>query len=65
MQIDIIFKIAGIGFIVAVLSIILKKSDRDDMATMVALAGIIVVLMLVENMVNDFFGTVKTMYGMY
>ena len=65
MQIDINFKIAGIGFIVAVLSIILKKSDRDDMATMVALAGIIVVLMLVVNMVNDFFGTVKTMFGLY
>ena len=65
MQIDIIFKIAGIGFIVAVFSIILKKSDREDMATMVALAGIIVVLMLIVNMVNDFFSTVKTMFGLY
>lgn len=65
MQIDIIFKIAGIGFIVAVFSIILKKSDRDDMATMVALAGIIVVLMLIVNMVNEFFSTVKTMFGLY
>ena len=65
MQIDIIFKISGVGFIVAVLSIILKKSDRDDMATMVALAGIIVVLMLIVNMVNEFFSTVKTMFGLY
>ena len=65
MDIDIIFKIAGIGIIVTVINIVLKKSDRDDIATLVTLVGVIIVLLFVIDMVSDFFETVKTMFGVY
>ena len=47
MEIDLIFKIAGTGIIVAVLSLVLKKAERDEQAMMTTLAGLIVVLMLI------------------
>jgi stage III sporulation protein AC len=43
MEIDLIFKIAGIGIIVAVLNLLLKKADRDEQAMLTTLAGLIVV----------------------
>ena len=47
MEIDIIFKIAAVGIIVTIICQILKKSDRDDIATIVSLAGLIIVLTVV------------------
>lgn len=47
MDIDIIFKIAAVGIIVTIVCQILKKSDRDDIATIVSLAGLIIVLTVV------------------
>lgn len=60
--VDIIFKIAAIGIIVAVLNQVLQRAGRDDYAMMTTLAGIIVVLVLVVRMINDFFITVKTLF---
>ncbi len=65
MDIDIIFKIGGIGMITAVVSMVLKKSDRDDIATFVTLAGLVIVLVLVVDMISGLFETVKTMFGLY
>ena len=65
MEIYIIFKIAAIGIIIAVITQVLKKSDRDDIATLVALAGLIIVLTLVINMVSDLFETVKNIFSLY
>ncbi len=64
-SIDVIFKIGAIGIIIAVISQILKKSDRDDIATLVALAGLIIVLSLVINMVSDLFQTIKEIFYLY
>ncbi len=61
-NVDIIFKIAAIGIIVAVLNQVLIRAGREDQAMMTTLAGIIVVLVIIINMVNDFFITVKTMF---
>ncbi len=61
-NIDIIFKIAAVGIIVAVLSQVLIRAGREDQAMMTTLAGIIVVLFLIVQMINDFFITVKTMF---
>ena len=61
-NIDIIFKIAAVGIIVAVLSQVLIRAGREDQAMMTTLAGIIVVLFLIVQMINDFFVTVKTMF---
>ncbi len=61
-DVDIIFKIAAIGIIVAVLNQVLIKAGREDQAMMTTLAGIIIVLVIIIQMVNDFFTAVKTMF---
>ena len=65
MNIDVIFKIAAIGILIAVITQVLKKSDRDDIATLVALAGLIIVLTLVINMVSELFETIKNIFNLY
>ncbi len=65
MDINIIFKIAAIGILIAVISQVLKKSDRDDIATLVSLAGLIIVLTLVVNMVSELFETIKNIFYLY
>jgi stage III sporulation protein AC len=61
-DVDIIFKIAAIGIIVAVLNQVLIRAGREDQAMMTTLAGIIVVLVIIIQMVNEFFIAVKTMF---
>ncbi len=65
MSVDIIFKIAGIGILIAVICQILKKSDRDDIATLVALAGLIIVLSMVVSMIANLFENFKDIFSIY
>lgn len=65
MNIDIIFKIAAIGILITVITQILKKSDRDDIATLVSIAGLIIVLTLVVNMISELFETIKNIFHLY
>ena len=65
MNIDIIFKIAAIGILTAVCSQILKKSDKEEMATLTTLAGVIVVLTMIINMVSTLFDTLKSLFMLY
>lgn len=63
MDIDLIFKIAGIGIIVAVLNILLKKAERDEQALMTTLAGLIVVMMLIISEIEKLFEAIRTAFG--
>ncbi len=63
MQIDLIFKIAAIGIIVAVLNQLLIKSDRGEQAMMVTLAGLVVVLMMIIREISGLFNLVKSLFG--
>ena len=65
MDINIIFKIAAIGILITVITQVLKKSDRDDIATLVSLAGLIIVLTLVLNMISELFETIKNIFYLY
>ena len=65
MSVDVIFKIAAIGILIAVITQVLKKSDRDDIATLVALAGLIIVLTLVINMISELFDSIKNIFNFY
>ena len=65
MSIDIIFKIAAIGILITVITQVLKKSDRDDIATLVSLAGLIIVLSLVIGMISELFSSIKDIFGLY
>lgn len=63
--IDVIFKIAAIGILITVICQVLKKSDRDDIATLVSLAGLIIVLTLVISMISELFASIKDIFGLY
>ncbi|WP_455528663.1 stage III sporulation protein AC [Huintestinicola sp.] len=63
MDIELIFKVAGVGIIVAVLNILLKKAERDEQALMTTLAGLVVVLMLMINEIGTLFETVRETFG--
>ncbi|NLK18077.1 MAG: stage III sporulation protein AC [Clostridiales bacterium] len=65
MSVDVIFKIAAIGILTAVTGQILKKSDRDEMATLTTLAGLVVVLMMVIDMIGRLFDTIKSLFSLY
>ena len=63
MNIDFIFKIAAIGIIVAVLSLVLSRSGREEQAMMTTLAGLIVVLLMLVNKISELFTTIETLFG--
>ncbi len=65
MEIDLIFKIAAVGIIVAVLVQLLKRAERDEQAMMTTLAGLIVVLMMIIAKIAELFDTIKTLFGFY
>ena len=64
MDVDLIFKIAAIGIIVAVLNQVLIRSGREEQAMMTTLAGLIVVLMMLVYKISNLFETVKTVFGL-
>lgn len=63
MELELIFKIAAVGIIVAVLVQLLKRAERDEQAMMTTLAGLIVVLMMIIQRIAELFDTVKTLFG--
>lgn len=65
MSIDIIFKLAAIGILITVICQILKKSGNDDIATLVALAGLVIALMLVISMISNLFTSIKDIFDLY
>ena len=64
MEVDLIFRIAAIGIIVAVLNQVLIRAGREEQAMMTTLAGIIVVLMMLIFEINDLFETVKSVFDL-
>lgn len=65
MTVDVIFKIAAIGILVAVLSQVLTRAGREDIAMLMTLAGLLVVLVMVVNLISDFFGSVRSIFSLY
>lgn len=64
MDVDILFRIAAIGILVTVISQILTRAGRDDIAMMATLSGLIVVLVMVVNMVSEFFSAIRAMFSL-
>ena len=64
MDVDLIFKIAAVGILVAVLNLLLVRSGREEQAMMTTLAGLVVVLMMVVQQISDLFQLVKTLFGL-
>lgn len=64
MGIDILFKIAGIGVLVAVLNQVLSKAGREDQAMLISITGLVIVLMMVVKEISGLFDTVRTTFGL-
>ena len=63
MNVDLIFKIAAIGILVAVLNQLLVRSGREEQAMMTTLAGLVVVLMMMVRQISDLFDLIKTLFN--
>ncbi|MBR4255872.1 MAG: stage III sporulation protein AC [Clostridia bacterium] len=64
MDIDIIFKAAGVGLLVAVTYVVLSKSGREEMAMLLSLCGIVVILLMIVGRVSDLFSYIRASFGL-
>ncbi|NLG32438.1 MAG: stage III sporulation protein AC [Syntrophomonadaceae bacterium] len=64
MDVDIIFRIAGIGILISVLSIVLKQAKKEEQAEMLTLAGVVVVLIIVVELMNRLFVVVRSVFNL-
>ena len=64
MGISLIMKIAGIGIVVSVACQILQKSGRDEQATFVTVAGVIIAMLLLSGEISSLFSTLKSVFGL-
>jgi stage III sporulation protein AC len=62
-NVELVFKIAAVGIIVAVLNVLLSRSGRDEQALMVTIAGLVVVLVIVVREISDLFALIKNLFG--
>ena len=63
MGIEIIFKIAMIGLLTAVVSQVLKQTGKEEIGTFASLAGLIIVIVMVITQIGELFSTFKTMFN--
>ncbi|MCR5682589.1 MAG: stage III sporulation protein AC [Clostridiales bacterium] len=64
MDVTLLFKIAGVGFLIAVAHQILQKSGRDEMALLLSLSGIVAVLFLLVGKIWELFGEIRAVFGL-
>ena len=64
MDVDLIFKIAAVGILVAVLNQLLVRSGREEQAMMTTLAGLVVVMMMLVRQISDLFQLVQSLFGL-
>lgn len=65
MSVEVLFKIAGVGIIAAVITQLLKQSGRDEMATIAAICGLIIGLLMMLDMVEELFESVRQVFHLY
>lgn len=64
MDVDLIFRIAGVGIIVAALNLLLQRSGRDEQAMMTTIAGLVVVLMMLVGEIGKLFETIRNVFNL-
>ena len=62
MNVDLIFKIAAVGIVVAVLNVLLSRSGRDEQALMTTIAGLVVVLVIIVREISKLFTLIKALF---
>ena len=63
MNVDLIFKIAAVGILVAVLNLLLSRAGRDEQALMTTIAGLVVVLIIIVQQIYELFDLIKGLFG--
>jgi stage III sporulation protein AC len=63
MDIELIFKLAALGIIVAVLTILLSRSGREEQALMVTIAGLVLALIMVVKEISELFSLIRRLFG--
>lgn len=64
MDVDLIFKIAGVGIVVAVLNQLLMRSGREEQALLTTIAGLVAVLYVLTREIGDLFASIKQIFGL-
>lgn len=64
-NIDLLFKIAGIGIFISVLNIVLKQADKQEQAQMLTLVGVVIVLLMVLQLISELFTSIKTIFNLF
>ena len=62
MEVELIFKVAAVGILVAVLNILLTRSGREEQALMVTITGLVIVLVRVVQKISELFGLIKSLF---
>lgn len=63
MNVDLIFRIAAVGILVAVLNMLLSRSGRDEQALLTTIAGLVVVLVIIIQEISSMFDLIKSLFG--
>ncbi len=64
-NVDIIFRIAGIGIFISVLNIVLKQAGKEEQAQMLTLGGVVIVLLMVIQLISELFSSIKTIFNLF
>ena len=64
-EVDLLFKLAGLGIVVAVLSQVLNRAGREELGTLVTVVGLVIALFLVVNLISDLFSSLKSIFTLY
>lgn len=65
MSIGVLLKIAGIGLLAAIINTILRKSDKEEIATVTTLASLVIALVIVLDMIASLFDNIKSIFSLY
>ena len=64
MEVGLILKIAGVGILVSIVCQILSRTGREEQATLVSIAGVVIVMLLLVQRISDLLTTVRTLFGL-
>ncbi len=64
-QVDMLFKLAGLGVVVAVISQVLTRAGREELATLTTVVGLVIALFMVVELISQLFSSVKSIFQLY
>jgi stage III sporulation protein AC len=65
LDVDLIFRIAGIGIFISVLAIVLKQAGKEEQAQMLTLGGVVVVLLMLIQLISELFTNIRTIFNLH